>query len=152
MPHCYFVNDYRQSELAVIESPPPSNRSQHGLPQGGDALREVRNGSRSVNSSSSGSGSRERRGGKVAGGKTEEEKGKGVVLCNFNRLHKIDPITFGAWMKVNRVQFYFLPMLFYDLTGRIGSLFRDKGRKRSYFSFHLFHDRKLLCIGARKGS
>ncbi|CAN0424291.1 unnamed protein product, partial [Hapterophycus canaliculatus] len=24
------------------------------------------------------------------------------VLCNFNRLHKLDPHTFGAWMEVLR--------------------------------------------------
>ena len=53
MPNCYFVNDYRQSETAVIDDPAP-NRSDYGLPPQrvvfpanrdhsvGDALRAIR--------------------------------------------------------------------------------------------------------------
>ena len=117
MPNCYFVNDYRQSETAVIDDPAP-NRSDYGLPPQrvvfpanrdhsvGDALRAIRlhsggqrdhrdlpptqEGGKDEQEASGGVGDESR----VAGG------GGGVVLCNFNRLHKIDPHTFGAWMEV----------------------------------------------------
>lgn len=77
MPYCYFVNDYRQSELAAISTLLP-DRSDHGLPAIAATARD------------------HERVGKSGGAGGEG----GIVLCNFNRLHKIDPHTFGAWMKV----------------------------------------------------
>jgi protein O-GlcNAc transferase len=67
LPHCYFVNDYRQSELAkqAIEDPPPS-RVEVGLPVDPNV----------------------------------------TVLCNFNRLHKLDPATFELWMQVCVYTYY----------------------------------------------
>jgi protein O-GlcNAc transferase len=61
LPHCYFVNDYRQSQLVkrAIEDPLPS-RVESGLPVDPNV----------------------------------------TVLCNFNRLHKLDPATFQLWMQV----------------------------------------------------
>lgn len=84
MARCYFVNDYIQRELAVITSP-PVERSGYGLPPGGDD-----------------------RAGGITGDDQRRAQDDGschpgndaVVLCNFNRLHKIDPETFRAWMKV----------------------------------------------------
>ncbi|CAM9288553.1 unnamed protein product, partial [Laminaria digitata] len=129
MPHCYFVNDYRQSETAVIDDPAP-NRSDHGLPPqrvvfpdnrenhpvGDDALQENRvhsDGQRDHHKKKTptqegGEDAREGSGGGGGGGGGGDEGGRaaggsgGVVLCNFNRLHKIDPHTFGAWMEVLR--------------------------------------------------
>ncbi|CAM9502715.1 unnamed protein product [Ectocarpus fasciculatus] len=158
MPHCYFVNDYRQSERAVIESPAP-DRADHGLSlpppaateedkEGGGILtsaagaaplvrsgRDYGVGDRSRRASRrhrggdrhNGEGAvawspvpgRWRRGGGGGGGGrkpvgehgalgkvSREREGEGgggrVVLCNFNRLHKLDPHTFGAWMEVLR--------------------------------------------------
>ncbi|CAN0314906.1 unnamed protein product [Discosporangium mesarthrocarpum] len=82
LPHCYFANDYKQSARKPIAGPPPCRRD-HGLPPGGD-------------SRAAGGGYGAPRGSPRAG----EEDGEGLVLCNFNRLHKIDPSTFGVWMEV----------------------------------------------------
>lgn len=164
MPHCYFVNDYRQSERGVIDSPAPE-RADHGLSlpppppwplppateedkEGGGILtvaaatsgaaplvrggRDYGVGDRSrrathlrrgggVHNGESAAAwppvpGRWRRGGGGGGrgvmkeqgalenvSKAREGGGDGgrVVLCNFNRLHKLDPHTFGAWMEVS---------------------------------------------------
>lgn len=137
MPHCYFVNDYRQSERGVIDSPAPE-RADHGLPpppppgaapaaggekDGSDGVRRGttpvgrsgggigRGGEDTSGRGTSGRGGRRRPGGgasTAAGGGLAEDRGLGdgeegcgpIVLCNFNRLHKIDPHTFGAWTEV----------------------------------------------------
>lgn len=133
MPHCYFVNDYRQSEVAVIDSNPPE-RAEHGLPPllipalAGDddddddndglagAGRWTKPRARDrVEATPAVPGQGQLGGGTTAGGDgtlTGAGAGAGagtgtdgrgpVVLCNFNRLHKIDPHTFGAWMEVSR--------------------------------------------------
>lgn len=154
MPHCYFVNDYRQSERVVIDSPAP-DRAEHGLPplllpppppppvlrddEGVDDPLVVARRLDNERDKSVGKGARDwtktprahegRSGGGRCGatmpavprqqwhrgGNAVKEGvdvlegvgrgsggggGGGVVLCNFNRLHKIDPYTFGAWMEV----------------------------------------------------
>ncbi|CBJ28382.1 UDP-N-acetylglucosamine--peptide N-acetylglucosaminyltransferase, family GT41 [Ectocarpus siliculosus] len=166
MPHCYFVNDYRQSERGVIDSPAPE-RADHGLSlpppppwplppateedkEGGGILTAaaaasgaaplVRDGrDYGVGGRSRRATHRRRDGGGPGGGHngeraaawspvpgrwrrgggrgtmkeqgalenvSREREGEGdgrrVVLCNFNRLHKLDPHTFGAWMEVLR--------------------------------------------------
>ncbi|CAB1106042.1 GT41 [Ectocarpus sp. CCAP 1310/34] len=169
LPHCYFVNDYRQSERGVIYSPAP-DRADHGLSlppsprwplplatkedrEGGGILsaaaatsgaaplvkdgrddgvggRSRRASHRRRDGSGRGGGhngeraaawspvpGRWRRGGARGGwgamkgrgaleNVSREREGEGdgrrVVLCNFNRLHKLDPHTFGAWMEVLR--------------------------------------------------
>lgn len=118
MPHCYFVNDYRQSALSVVDAPAP-NRSDHGLPIGGDVVldgddttvgkvvgtnRASSGGWRGTGDEAPGHGAgkheAEEGGGERGGGGGGAGAGGGIVLCNFNRLHKIDPHTFGAWMEV----------------------------------------------------
>lgn len=124
MPHCYFVNDYRQSELAVLDSKPPA-RADHGLPPlptPALAAGDDNNGGAGVRRwthprirdrggpASAAPGQRQRGGDRAAAGRVGALAGTGrevgtdgcgpVVLCNFNRLHKIDPHTFGAWMQV----------------------------------------------------
>lgn len=143
MPHCYFVNDYRQSERVVVDSPTP-DRADHGLSPlqllpaelpvdddyadaraaaaaaaaaglFADEGREIRKGYQTGRRAGDGggggitSGAVAGRRGHERGGTAEEvlerrrREGKEcgrVVLCNFNRLHKLDPHTFGAWMKV----------------------------------------------------
>lgn len=137
MPHCYFVNDYRQSELTVIDSKPPE-RADHGLPPlptpalagddgnddggggggGAGVARWAKSRARGRDEATSAvPGQRQRGGGASAGGGDGAAVGTGaaaaeagaddcspVVLCNFNRLHKIDPHTFGAWMEVSSRQ------------------------------------------------
>lgn len=113
MPHCYFVNDYRQSERGVVEKAPVQSREEYGLPPGGDvydliaySMSErgeifgedwaicpragVSEGVRGVRGAGDG----------AKFGEAVREGGSDVVLCNFNRLHKIDPYTFDAWMEV----------------------------------------------------
>lgn len=48
-----------------------------------------------------------RGGGNDGDGGGDGGSGGAVVLCNFNRLHKIDPYTFGAWMEVRTLYFLF---------------------------------------------
>lgn len=116
MPHCYFVNDYRQSERAVVEEAPVQSREEYGLPPGGDVYDVI-----ACSMSESGeifgedwgccsrAGVSEGGGGvQVAGdvgrfGEAVREGRRNVVLCNFNRLHKIDPYIFDAWMEVRHV-------------------------------------------------
>jgi protein O-GlcNAc transferase len=83
LPHCYFVNDYRQSELAkqAIEDPPPA-RFEVGLPVDPTV----------------------------------------IVLCNFNRLHKLDPATFQLWMKA---YVYTLHISTYYIVNTIISIHRS---------------------------
>lgn len=167
MPHCYFVNDYRQSERGVIDSPAPE-RADHGLSlppptsrplppateedkKGGGTLTAAAAASRAAPlvrdgrdygvGGRFGRASHRRRDGSDRGGghngeraaawspvpgrwqrggaggrgaikeqgalenasreRKEEGDGRRVVLCNFNRLHKLDPHTFGAWMEVS---------------------------------------------------
>lgn len=117
MPNCYFVNDYRQSEMAVIDDPAP-NRADHALPPKravspdsrgrpvGDALQAARlhSGGQRHNRDQAPKQGGEEEAQQGGGGGGDENRGAGggvgVVLCNFNRLHKIDPHTFGAWMEV----------------------------------------------------
>ena len=121
MPNCYFVNDYRQSETAVIDDPAP-NRSDYGLPPQravfpgnldhpvGDAVQATpvlpggQRNNRDQTPKQEGEGEAQEGSGGGGGGGGDESRaaagGEGVVLCNFNRLHKIDPHTFGAWMEV----------------------------------------------------
>lgn len=106
MPHCYFVNDYRQSGLAAIRSPAPV-RSDYGLPSGGDEERgsgDVADDRRQRDDGEPGVwGHAGEQGSSVEQDQRQGLVGSGVdcvVLCNFNRLHKIDPHTFAAWMEV----------------------------------------------------
>lgn len=108
MPHCYFVNDYRQSERDVVEGAPVQSREEYGLPPGGDVY-DVIDCSMSESGEISGEDwgycsragvSEGVRGVHVAGDVGEGKRN--VVLCNFNRLHKIDPYTFDAWMEVRQ--------------------------------------------------
>eukprot|EP00904_Undaria_pinnatifida_P003604 jgi/Undpi1/13244/HiC_scaffold_8.g02906.m1 len=119
MPNCYFVNDYRQSEMAVMDAPAP-NRADHALPPQravssdsrgrpvGDALQAARlhSGGQRDNRDQAPKQGGEEEAQQGGGGGGDENRGAGggvgVVLCNFNRLHKIDPHTFGAWMEVLR--------------------------------------------------
>lgn len=140
MPHCYFVNDYRQSEVAVIDSKPP-DRADHGLPPllptrapapalagddknddggagGADRWTNPRARDWGEAATPAAPAGQTRVGGRAAAGREGALAGTGtgtgvgvgaggctgspVVLCNFNRLHKIDPHTFGAWMEVRR--------------------------------------------------
>lgn len=99
MEHCYFVNDYRQSAVAVVQDAPP-RRCDHGLPPGGDGDHGD-NGSDALVTARQHDIQSVRQ---EAAGLHERNDGKdasdAVVLCNFNRLHKIDPRTFSAWMEV----------------------------------------------------
>ena len=113
MPHCYFVNDYQQSERGVLEGDVPS-RAEHGLPPGGDVYDAIARAGERGEPPRKGPARLYRPDGVHEDGGVEREVGaggqgtgvevgssaSGVVLCNFNRLHKIDPQTFGAWMEV----------------------------------------------------
>lgn len=148
MPHCYFVNDYRQSELAVIDSNPPE-RADHGLPplatqalavddgndgggtgvarwakprvRGRDEATCAAPGQRQCGGGAT-AGDDPSLAGAGAGAGAEVDGCSPVVLCNFNRLHKVDPHTFGAWMEVSSKNCHSLIKRYLCPLSRLGVL------------------------------